>query len=45
MNPFANALIQGRLDNYPKRRGFAQMRELLAAGVNVAIGNDVIMDP
>jgi cytosine deaminase len=45
VNPFANSLIQGRLDNYPKRRGFAQMKELLAAGVNVAIGNDVVMDP
>ena len=45
VNPFANSLVQGRLDNYPKRRGFAQMKELLAAGVNVAIGNDVIMDP
>jgi cytosine deaminase len=45
INPFANSLIQGRLDNYPKRRGFAQMKELLSAGVNVAIGNDVVMDP
>ena len=24
VNPFANSLIQGRLDVYPKRRGFAQ---------------------
>jgi cytosine deaminase len=45
VNPFANALIQGRLDVYPKRRGFAQLKELLAAGVNVSLGNDVIMDP
>ena len=45
VNPFANALIQGRLDPYPKRRGFAQVKELLAAGVNVSLGNDVIMDP
>ena len=45
MNPFANSLIQGRLDAYPKRRGFAQLKELLAAGVNVSLGNDVIMDP
>jgi cytosine deaminase len=45
VNPFANALIQGRLDAYPKRRGFAQLKELLAAGVNVSLGNDVVMDP
>jgi cytosine deaminase len=45
VNPFANSLIQGRLDVYPKRRGFAQLKELLQAGVNVSLGNDVIMDP
>ena len=45
VNPYANSLIQGRLDAYPKRRGFAQLKELLAAGVNVSLGNDVIIDP
>lgn len=45
VNPYANSLIQGRLDAYPKRRGFAQLKELLADGVNVSLGNDVIMDP
>ena len=25
VNPYANSLIQGRLDVYPKRRGFAQL--------------------
>jgi cytosine/adenosine deaminase-related metal-dependent hydrolase len=45
VNPYANSLIQGRLDPYPKRRGFAQLKELLAEGVNVSLGNDVIMDP
>ena len=45
VNPYANALIQGRLDPYPKRRGFAQLKELLAEGVNVSLGNDVIVDP
>ncbi len=45
VNPYANSLIQGRLDDYPKRRGFAQLKELLAEGVNVSLGNDVIMDP
>jgi hypothetical protein len=43
--PYANSLIQGRLDPYPKRRGFAQLKELLAEGVNVSLGNDVIVDP
>jgi cytosine deaminase len=45
VNPYANSLIQGRLDTYPKRRGFAQLKELLAEGVNVSLGNDVIIDP
>ena len=45
VNPYANSLIQGRLDPYPKRRGFAQLKELLADGVNVSLGNDVILDP
>lgn len=45
VNPYANSLIQGRLDSYPKRRGFAQLKELLAEGVNVSLGNDVIIDP
>ena len=45
VNPYANSLIQGRLDVYPKRRGFAQLKELLADGVNVSLGNDVIIDP
>jgi cytosine deaminase len=45
VNPYANSLIQGRLDPYPKRRGFAQLKELLADGVNVSLGNDVIIDP
>lgn len=45
VNPYANSLIQGRLDPYPKRRGFAQLKELLAGDVNVSLGNDVIVDP
>ena len=39
------APAEGRLDPYPKRRGFAQLKELLRAGVDVSLGNDVIMDP
>jgi cytosine deaminase len=44
-NPFDNVVLQGRFDTYPKRRGIARVKELLAAGVNVALGHDSIMDP
>src|SRR5438270_8582515 len=44
-NPFDNVILQGRFDTYPKRRGIARVKELLAAGVNVALGHDSIMDP
>jgi cytosine deaminase len=37
--------LQGRFDTYPKRRGITRVKELLAAGVNVALGHDSIMDP
>lgn len=44
-NPFANSCLQNRTDGYPRRRGHTRVDELLAAGVNVAIGSDDIMDP
>jgi cytosine deaminase len=44
-NPFDNIVLQGRFDTYPKRRGMARVKELLAAGVNVSLGHDSIMDP
>lgn len=44
-NPFSNAILQNRLDGYPKFRGVTRVDELLAAGVNISIGNDNIMDP
>ncbi|QEU79563.1 cytosine deaminase [Streptomyces subrutilus] len=44
-NPFANLALQGRFDGYPRRRGLTQVKELLAAGVNVAFGHDDVMDP
>ncbi|WP_223837797.1 cytosine deaminase [Streptomyces venezuelae] len=44
-NPFANLNLQGRFDGYPKRRGLTQVKEMLAAGVNVAFGHDDVMDP
>jgi cytosine/creatinine deaminase len=44
-NPLDNIVLQGRLDSYPKRRGMTRVKELDAAGVNVACGHDSIMDP
>ena len=37
-------MLQGRLDDYPKRRGVTQVKELLAAGINVACGQDCVHD-
>jgi cytosine deaminase len=44
-NPMVNLALQGRFDDYPKRRGMTRVKELLAAGVNVAFGSDDVMDP
>ena len=44
-NPLINITLQGRHDTYPKRRGMTRVKELMAAGVNVAFGHDCIMDP
>src|SRR5437867_6140380 len=44
-NPLDSSVLQGRFDSYPIRRGFTRVKELLRAGVNVAIGHDSIMDP
>ncbi|MEO7980883.1 MAG: cytosine deaminase [Sporichthyaceae bacterium] len=44
-NPLVNLALQGRFDDYPKRRGLTRVKELLAAGVNVAFGTDDVMDP
>lgn len=44
-NPLDNAVLQGRFDAYPIRRGFTRVKELLANGINVCIGHDSIMDP
>jgi cytosine deaminase len=44
-NPLINITLQGRHDSYPKRRGMTRVPELLAAGVNVAMGGDCVMDP
>jgi cytosine/creatinine deaminase len=44
-NPLDNSVLQGRFDAGPVRRGHTRIKELVAAGVNVAIGNDSVMDP
>ncbi len=44
-NPLDNVALQGRFDSYPKRRGMTRVKELDAAGINVACGHDSIMDP
>ena len=44
-NPFDNAVLQNRMDGYPRKRGVTRVDEMLARGINVAIGHDSIMDP
>lgn len=44
-NPLVNLVLQGRHDNYPKRRGLTRVKEMLAAGINVALGHDDVLDP
>ena len=44
-NPLINITLQGRHDTYPRRRGLTRVPELRAAGVNVALGQDCVMDP
>ena len=43
-NPATNLLLQGRLDAEPRRRGVVPVKELLAAGVRVACGQDCVQD-
>jgi cytosine deaminase len=45
VNPFDNAVLQNRLDGYPRSRGITRVDELLERKINVAIGHDSIMDP
>ncbi len=44
-NPMVNLALQGRFDDYPKRRGLTRVKEMVAAGVNVAFGSDDVVDP
>ncbi|MGA0541159.1 amidohydrolase family protein [Neotabrizicola sp. VNH66] len=44
-NPLINIMLQGRHDTFPKRRGLTRVKEMMAAGVNVSLGQDCTMDP
>ncbi|WP_299805035.1 cytosine deaminase [uncultured Shewanella sp.] len=44
-NPLVNIHLQGRFDDYPKRRGITRVKEMLAADINVCFGHDDIFDP
>ena len=44
-NPLINITLQGRHDTYPKRRGMTRVKELAAAGLDVAFGHDCVLDP
>ena len=43
--PSCNLYLQGRHDRQPIRRGLTRVKELIAAGVNVAAASDNIRDP
>jgi cytosine/creatinine deaminase len=43
-NPPTNLMLQGRGDAEPRRRGIPRVKELLAAGVVVAAGQDCVDD-
>lgn len=44
-NPLVNIHLQGRFDDYPKRRGLTRVKELLVNGLNVCFGHDDVFDP
>src|SRR3954449_2021089 len=44
-NPLDNAVLQGRFDTGPVRRGHTRVKQLQQAGVTVAVGHDSVMDP
>ena len=43
-NPATNLLLQGRLDEEPRRRGLPRVKELLDAGLTVGCGQDCVHD-
>ncbi|MEZ9525198.1 cytosine deaminase [Enterovibrio norvegicus] len=44
-NPLVNIHLQGRFDDYPKRRGITRVKEMLASDINVCFGHDDVFDP
>ncbi|NLS14554.1 cytosine deaminase [Vibrio sp. SM6] len=44
-NPLVNIHLQGRFDDYPKRRGVTRVKEMLASNINVCFGHDDVFDP
>ncbi|MGF1682860.1 cytosine deaminase [Photobacterium minamisatsumaniensis] len=44
-NPLVNIHLQGRFDDYPKRRGVTRVKEMLASDINVCFGHDDVFDP
>ncbi len=44
-NPLINITIQGRHDNYPKRRGLTRVPEMLDYGIRAGWGQDCVLDP
>ncbi|UKA12350.1 cytosine deaminase [Photobacterium damselae subsp. damselae] len=44
-NPLVNIHLQGRFDDYPKRRGITRVKEMLSADINVCFGHDDVFDP
>lgn len=43
-NPMANAVLQGRYDDFPRRRGHTRIEALREQGVTVGIGQDDVVD-
>jgi len=43
-NPLSNAILQGRYDDFPRRRGHTRIAALRSLGVPVAIGQDDVVD-
>lgn len=44
-NPLVNIHLQGRFDDYPKRRGVTRVKEMQNANINVCFGHDDVFDP
>ena len=44
-SPLTTVFLNGRFDNYPKRRGLTRIKQLLREGVNVSLGHDDFQNP